>query len=213
MKQLQPDLWQSSRHESGMLRSHAYLVTRPAGNVLLYNIGLDQQSDLDAITELGGVAHQLLSHRDEANELLDPIRHRFGSRLWCSAIEAPAIGRAATVDTVLAQGDDHVEDVEVLHTPGHTDGSLCFFYRSPHGKSYLFTGDSLFLWDGEWSTLVLEAAGGSATALAGSLLGLRALRPDLVLCSAFVGDVATMEVGAEEWTRAIDGQVARLRNA
>lgn len=35
---------------------------------------------------------------------------------------------------------DGGDDVSILHTPGHTEGSLCLFYR-PHRA--LFTGDSL----------------------------------------------------------------------
>lgn len=34
--------------------------------------------------------------------------------------------------------------VRVIHTPGHTEGSLCFLLKSD-GMSYLFTGDTLFV--------------------------------------------------------------------
>jgi len=36
-------------------------------------------------------------------------------------------------------------NVEVIPTPGHTRGSVCFLAGSAEGKKYLFTGDSLFL--------------------------------------------------------------------
>jgi glyoxylase-like metal-dependent hydrolase (beta-lactamase superfamily II) len=34
--------------------------------------------------------------------------------------------------------------IKVIHTPGHTEGSLCFLLKSG-SKSYLFTGDTLFV--------------------------------------------------------------------
>ena len=34
----------------------------------------------------------------------------------------------------------HAGDIEVIHTPGHTDNNVCYRYASPHGRTYLFTG-------------------------------------------------------------------------
>jgi hydroxyacylglutathione hydrolase len=45
-------------------------------------------------------------------------------------------------DFVFQEGDCLPEsDLEVIHVPGHTDGSVCFFSES---SKALFTGDSLF---------------------------------------------------------------------
>ena len=88
-----------------------------------------------------------------------------GAELGCSAIEAPFVGVHGKPDLLFGPSDNRIEDVAIIHTPGHTDGSICFFYRSPHGKSYLFSGDTIFQWDGEWSTLVLPQSGGSAADL------------------------------------------------
>ena len=208
MKQIEPDLWQSTRHQSGILNSHAYLLTRPDGNVLFYNTGDD--GDLAEIEALGGIRYQLLTHRDEAAPSLKRIRDRFGARLCCSALEAPAARRHAPVDIVFGADDRHLEDIDILHTPGHTDGSVCFFFRSSHGKSYLFSGDTIFQWDGEWSTFVLSRFGGSVTDLAGSLEKLREITPGIVISSGFVGDVAYREVTREEWLSALDDRIADL---
>ena len=210
MRQLESDLWQSTVHRSGILSTHAYLLERRDGNVLFYNTGDDR--DLDRIAELGGIRYQLLSHRDESGPSLDRIRTRFGSKLCCSALEAPAVaGDAATIDLVFEEGDRSFEDIEIIHTPGHTDGSICFFYRAPNGKSYLFSGDTIFQWNARWATLVLRNAGGSEEALVESLLRLRDLEPDIVLWSGFVGDVSFAAVTREEWWKAIDDASARLR--
>ena len=208
MRRIEPDLWQSTLHQSGFLNTHAYVLERPEDNVLFYNIGAER--DLKTLDELGGIRYQLLSHRDESGPLLERIRSRFGSKLGCSSLEAPVVGRDASVDLIFEDGDSSLEDIDVIHTPGHTDGSVCFFYRSPTGKSYLFTGDTVFQWNGRWATLVLRNAGGSNEALAESLLRLRDLEPDVVLRSGFVGDVSFAEVTRGEWRTAIEQMSRRL---
>ena len=104
------------------------------------------------------------------------------------------VGSDAPVDVIFEEGHRSFEDIEIIHTPDHTDGSICFFYRSPTGKSHLFTGDTVFQWNGRWATLVLRNAGGSNKALAESLLRLRDHEPDVVLWSGFVGNVSIAEV-------------------
>ena len=103
-----------------------------------------------------------------------------------------------------------IEDIAIIHTPGHTDGSICFFYRSPYAKSYLFSGDTIFQWDGTWSTLVLPHSGGSAAHLARSLAKLKEINPDLVMSSGFVGEVAYREVTRDEWMAVLDDRIEAL---
>ncbi|MDE3263059.1 MAG: MBL fold metallo-hydrolase [Acidobacteriota bacterium] len=209
MKQLQPDLWQSTIHRAGILNTHAYFLARPTGNILFYNTG--NEADLQEMAERGGVAYQLLTHRDEAGPSQARISDRFGCKLGCSAIEAPFVGVHGEPDLLFGPGDDRIEDVAIIRTPGHTDGSICFFYESPYGRSYLFSGDTIFQWDGEWSTLVLPGFGGSAADLARSLTKLKEISPDLVMSSGFVGEVACREVAPDEWPAVLDDRVAALR--
>ena len=193
----------------GPLNTHAYFLRRPEGNVLFYNTG--NEGDLDQMAELGGIRFQLLSHRDESGPSLNRIKDRFGSRLCCSDVEAPIIGNDAPVDVAFQVEDHHLGDIDIIHTPGHTEGSICFFYKSPYGKSYLFTGDTIFQSGGKWATLAFPQAGGSKASLADSLLRLRDLNPDVVMSSAFVGDVSVVEVIGDKWVQAIDDNVSRLR--
>ena len=208
MKQLHEDLWQSAKYSSGILNTHAYFLRRPEGNVLFYNTGFDD--DLQTIAELGGIEFQLLTHRDESGPSLQVIKARFGAKLGCSALEVPMIGQDAQVDLIFEPTVTQLGDIKIIHTPGHTDGSVCYFYKSPHGKSYLFTGDTFFQWNGEWSVFVMPSAGGSETALAESLQKLRDLEPDVVMSSGFVGEVAMVEPTRDEWIVAIDKQIASL---
>ena len=63
-------------------------------------------------------------------------------------------------------------DLEVLHTPGHTEGSVCLLAT---GTRRLFTGDTLFA--GGWGRT--DLAGGSADQMVESLARLAGLAPDL----------------------------------
>ena len=209
MKQLCPDLWQSKRYSSGMLNTYAYLLQHPDGNFLIYNTG--DAEDLDHIEQLGGIRYQLIAHRDEAGESLSRIQQRFGSTLMLSECEAAAISQYAQADRYFSKGDHQLGDLTVLETPGHTGGSVCFVYQSPHGKTYLFTGDTFFQWSGKWSTLVLKKAGGSEALLIKSLAKLRCVRPDVVMSSGFVGEVGLVEPTQDEWESAIDSEIARLK--
>ena len=209
MKQLQEDLWQSTIHSMGSLNTHAYFLRRPEGNVLFYNT--ENEGDFEEMAERGGIQFQLLSHRDESGPSLNRIKDLFGSRLCCSALEAPIVGNDAQVDVTFQVEDHHLGDIDIIHTPGHTEGSLCFFYKSPYGKSYLFTGDTIFQLRAKWATLVFARSGGSKASLAESLIRLRDLNPDIVMSSAFVGNVSVVEVSGDEWAQAIDDNVSRLR--
>lgn len=208
MKQIAPDLWQSALYSSGILNTHAYFLERPSGNVLFYNTG--DEGDLRHMTDRGGIAWQLLTHRDEAGPSQAWIRDRFGCKLCCGVIEAPFVTKHGKPDLELGADDRRIEDIEIIHTPGHTDGSICYFYNSPHGRSYLFSGDTIFQWNGRWSTFVLSGSGGSEAALAESLKGLRAYSPDIVLSSGFVGDVAYRDVKPKEWVAVLDDRIVRL---
>ncbi len=208
MKQIYPDLWQTKIYSSGMLNCYAYFLTTPAGNILFYNT--NDEAELTHMENLGGIKYQLITHRDEAGPSLARIKNRFNSKLMFSELESEAIAKHAPADQFFEQEDHKLDDIQVIHTPGHTQGSVCFFYPSPHGKSYLFTGDTFFQWHGEWATLVLNSAGGSKEALQNSLQKLRDLKPDVVMSSGFVGDVALVEPTEMEWRQAIDNEINKL---
>ncbi len=201
MQQLSPDLWQLTPYTTGMPNTQAFFLTHPDGNFLIYNS--NNPSDLDQREALGGIAYQLLSHRDEAAASLVRIRERFGSKLVYATPEADAISAHCDADLLLSATDQKLGPLDVLFTPGHTSGSLCFFYASPHGQSYLFTGDTLFLSNGKWSTLILESSGGSQADLRASLAKMGTLQPDLVLSSAYVGQTGTARVSGAEWQQAL----------
>ncbi len=202
MKQIYPDLWQTrAEHPFFGVTSHAYLLVRDTGNILFYSSGL--REEYEHIQELGGITHQYLSHSDEAGPALAEIKKVFGSKLCCHRLEEPVVSKAAPVDCIFDKRETMPGNVEVIPTPGHTPGSVCFLAESTDGKKYLFTGDTLFLDKGAWDTRV--NAGGSKSDLKNSLMFLRDLKPDVVISSASVGSVPFKEFSsAQEWQADID---------
>jgi hydroxyacylglutathione hydrolase len=210
MTQIRADLWQT-RTESPFpgLTTHAYLWRGPNGNILFYSPASD--ADFDAVEGLSGVRAQYLSHLDEAGPMLARIIDRFGSQLHAPAAEVDAIARHAHVD-VPVEGRRYVDanGVEVIPTPGHSDGSTCYLVTGVDDEKYLFTGDTMFpAGDGTWSTFLVPGRG-SATELRSSLEVLRTLQPDIVISSAFGGDTAIEAVDADRWQECVAAALASV---
>ncbi len=159
------------------------------------------------MSERGGVAHHCLSHCHEVDESLADAAGRFGSKLCCHALVAPYLPETVSADVAFDSPPREFlsGDIEVLHTPCHTNNSVCYRYRSPHGKTYLFTGDAIYLDGGEWKTIIVADDGGDEAEMASSLATLRELEIDVVICSVSVGEMRIVEVTPAEWRRVIDG--------
>ncbi len=206
MKRLYPDLWQTAEQKQfGVLTVHAYLLERPGGNVLFYNP--KSKEDFDAIGDRGGIAYHCLSHCHEVDDSLADVAGRFGFKLCCHTLVEPYLPKTVSADVLFDSPPREylAGDLEVIHTPGHTDNSVCYRYHSPHGKTYLFTGDVIYLDDGEWKTIVVADDGGDEAELARSLATLRELEVDVVICSVSVGEMRIVEVTPDEWRNIIDG--------
>ncbi|MGM0559748.1 MAG: MBL fold metallo-hydrolase [Pseudomonadota bacterium] len=211
MQQIYPDLWQSlTEHpfaEAPQVTTHAYLLTRPEGNVLLYNSSYLLE-DADQIESLGGVACQLLSHRDEITPALADLRAHFGARLGIHAREAEEVRAVSPLDLVFETRETWLDGIEVIPTPGHSPGSTSFRYASPHGKTYLFTGDTIFASERGWETYLIP--GSNHSDLVDSLKLLRGLNPDVVISSAAVAPDGIREVTPDQWRRAVDAALEEL---
>jgi hydroxyacylglutathione hydrolase len=212
MDQIYDDLWQTKLETPfAGIQTHAYILQGSEGNVLLYNTS--HADEIQHIAELGGIKYQCLSHRDEAGESLLRIKNRLGSRLCCHVKEEPSVARSCRVDIAFSEPNTRIFYLESIHTPGHTDGSVSFVYRSPHGRTYFFTGDTCSQSNGSWETFVMAQAGGSTESLIESLRLYRDLNPDVVLSSAFSsGSAPLVELSTEEWVNAIDNTIVGLEN-
>ena len=211
MKQIQPDLWQTD-WESPIpgLTTHAYLLTRGDGNVLFYNTSY--RHELEHMAALGGVAYQFLSHRDELGDSICVIHERFGAQLGGHMLEKEEFSRTRAPDILFQERETLLGNIDIIPVPGHSPGSTCFAVQSPHGKCYLFTGDTLFRnSDGVWTAGFIPGytAEEERTTLAESLTLLRQLRPDVVLSSAF-GDAGYEEMAPADWPGHVDRALTTL---
>jgi glyoxylase-like metal-dependent hydrolase (beta-lactamase superfamily II) len=208
MKQITDDLWQSEKTTQGILSSHAYLYTGGDENVIFYNLG--KQEDIDAIEQLGGAKYQMLTHRDEATPSLRRLKGDLHLTLCASEKEQPFVERFCPVDEVIDNNTYAIADVSIIHTPGHTDGSVCFYTESNHGIKYLFTGDTIFQWDFHWKTFVISEFGGTKVDLINSLKKLQCLNPDYVMSSGFIKGNAVNKMQPGQWQEVVKNTITQL---
>jgi glyoxylase-like metal-dependent hydrolase (beta-lactamase superfamily II) len=119
--------------------AHSYLVVREGGNLLVDAPRWTRQL-LDPITDLGGIDHVVLTHRDDVADA-DRYAAPFGAQVWIHEDDRGA----APYATDLVRGTDEVEvtpGVIAYPVPGHTRGSV-LWHIDGH---LLFSGDSL-AWD------------------------------------------------------------------
>lgn len=205
MKQLYPDLWVTELEhplpdELPDFTMQAYLLVRETGNVLFCRS--EHRSDHLRMRELGGVKRQYLTHCHEAAPGLASIKEMFGAELVCHRLADEIVSEFCPVDITFDEREVQLGDIEVIPTPGHTAGSSCFLYRSPHGSTYLFAGDTVYPNRGSWEAIVFED--GNEADLRASLATLRTLAPDVVLCGAAVGDVPYSAVTGTRWHAILD---------
>lgn len=207
---IRPDLLETPTYSPFPgLTTHAYLWTpRTGGNVLFYSPGDD--ADFGDIAERGGVAHQYLSHQDEAGPMLGAIAERFGVVLHAPERDLDGIAEHATPGVLLAERTVDANGVEIIPTPGHTPGSTSFVVTGSDGARYLFTGDTLYRGaDGRWNADYIPGMSDGEQLLAG-LEVLGGLEPDLVVSSAFAGGSGTHAVDPATWRRTVAETAERL---
>lgn len=139
-------------HEEGRLRlvklgplgpfaNNTYLVQdRELGDTLLIDAPQDGEQALDAL-DGGRVTQIALTHRHPDHWVsIDALKSATGASVVCH--EADREPYAAKVDRAIADGEELVVGelrVRVIHTPGHTPGSVCFLVGG-----HLISGDTLF---------------------------------------------------------------------
>jgi glyoxylase-like metal-dependent hydrolase (beta-lactamase superfamily II) len=130
----------------------AFLLERDQGNILIYSVsGLE--SDAAAIEDLGGISRHYLNHGHEALFASDWV----SAPLFVHENERESVEKSYHVRGTFSRRHMLDDDFEVIPTPGHTSGATAYLWDSGRHR-FLFTGDTLFLKDGEWVAAVLGSS-------------------------------------------------------
>jgi hypothetical protein len=134
------------------LLARAFLLRREHGNLLIYSVS-DLAPVAAAIEDLGGISRQYMNHRHEAGFASDWVR----APLFVHANEREAVEANTHVRATFGRRHQLDGDFEVIPTPGHTSGATAYLWDHG-GHRLLFTGDTIFLKDGEWVAAVLDSS-------------------------------------------------------
>jgi len=174
---------------TGMLEENAYLVYEEGQkDAVVIDPGDDAEAIIAEIQGRGLRLTDILLTHGHADHIAatERLREAFGAKVHIHSadayrLEQPDVGEAVYVGTKFGpfQADETVEqgDViqaaglrfEVLHTPGHTEGGVCYLVGDA-----MFTGDTLFL----QSIGRTDFAGSDPRAMGRSLELLRGLEGD-----------------------------------
>ena len=171
--------------------AHSFLVTRPDGNLMIDSPRFSRTL-AEGVDALGGIAHVLLSHRDDVADA-DRWAERYGARVWigeADADEAPYATDVTVGDrvTVVSPG------VVSIPAPGHTRGHVLYHVDD----RCLFTGDTLH-WNhrrGEFDVFPKQTFFSWAV-LADTMDLIATLSVEWV----FAGHGMWHQIDAEEWAR------------
>ena len=181
----------------------AFLLERPRGNILIYSTtALSLEGD--AIAALGGASRRYLNHWHEA---LFPSA--LDAPLFVNAADRKRVAEAMPVRAAFSKRHRLDEDFEVIPIPGHTPGATAYLWDTGAHR-LLFTGDTIYLNDGEWSAAVLESS--DRDAYIESLELMRDLEFDvLVPWAATRGGPPHARTDRADIQRRIGAMIARLR--
>lgn len=138
-----PNIYHCGFSSKDSFGSTSYFIVRESGNVLVDSPRFDKHL-LKQIQSMGGAKYHFLTHQDDVA----------GHDKWHEALGTERI--IHNTETNSSQGTDAVEvqlegegpwqlpdgseDIELIHTPGHTDGSVVLLYKP---SSTLFSGDHM----------------------------------------------------------------------
>jgi glyoxylase-like metal-dependent hydrolase (beta-lactamase superfamily II) len=178
------------------LHIRAVLLQREAGNVLVYSAPR---------IETEAVSRQYLNHRHEAMFGPDGLT----APLFVHERERATVALKAHVRATFSRRHTLDDDFEVIPTPGHTSGATAYLWDSGE-RRFLFTGDTVYLHDGEWVAAVLDSS--DRDAYLESLELIRELDFDvLVPWVASAGQPWYAETDRADAQRRIDAIIDRLR--
>lgn len=140
----------------GKWTNYSWLLVRDDGNYLV--ACADVSDCLDEIEKFGGVKRVLLTDIHFAAAWHGKIANHFGASLVCHQSDAAKVKKRCKAAKNESIGAKTLleDDLLVVHTPGHADGGLCYFW-TPGKERILFTGDFLCPTTGGWAVFCGKA--------------------------------------------------------
>jgi hypothetical protein len=172
----------------------AFTVERAGGNLLVYSTA----------TARGDVWRQYLNHAHEAAFASEAVN----APLFVHAADRAAVEQTHHVRASFTRRHILDDDFEVIPIPGHTPGATAYLWHTGDHR-VLFTGDTIFLRDGEWVTAVLDSS--DRDAYRESLKLIRGLDFDvLVPWAATAGRPFHAVTDRDDIERRIDALIERI---
>jgi hypothetical protein len=179
------------------LQVRAFVLEREQGNLLVYST--------ETLDDPEGVSRWYLNHSHEAMFVSDAVT----APLFVHHLERAAVEPQAHVRATFSRRHTLNDDFEAIPIPGHTPGATAYLWDSGEHR-YLFTGDTIFLRDGEWVAAVLDSS--DRAAYLDSLELISELDFDvLVPWATTAGDPWYAVTGRADARRRIDAIIDRVR--
>ncbi|MBN1891526.1 MAG: MBL fold metallo-hydrolase [Clostridiales bacterium] len=134
----------------------------------------------------------LLAYEDEIPMMKDSLQNGSAKMFLPYSVQSPVV--ALSDGEMLGASDFLIEDcepftIEVIHTPGHTAGSISLlfdFYESSGKRKHLFTGDTVFA-----GTIGRTDLGGDMKQMRQSIAKIAAMNDDVMIYPGH-GDLTTV---------------------
>jgi glyoxylase-like metal-dependent hydrolase (beta-lactamase superfamily II) len=179
------------------LEVRAFVLEREQGNLLVYST--------ETLDDPEGVSRWYLNHSHEAMFVSDAVT----APLFVHHLERAAVEPQAHVRATFSRRHTLDDDFEAIPIPGHTPGATAYLWDSGEHR-FLFTGDTIYLRDGEWVAAVLDSS--DRAAYLDSLELIRELDFDvLVPWATTAGDPWYAVTGRADARRRIDAIIDRVR--
>ena len=201
-QQIASGVWRCGFNARSSFGAHSYFAARPDGNLLIDSPRYAAEL-VKWFEEAGGIAHILLSHRDDVADA-DKYARQFGARVWIHREDRSAAPYAT--DLLDDRSAPAIADgVRAIPLPGHTRGSVAYLLED----RVLFSGDSL-AWSPRERDLIAfrDACWYSWTELTESLGKLAAYRFEWLL----PGHGWPVHLPVVEMSARLLALVARMRN-
>ncbi|KAL7592732.1 hypothetical protein Lser_V15G33244 [Lactuca serriola] len=139
-----PGVYHCGYHSDKTYGAASYFIVHPEGNILIDSPRYTERL-AGNIEKLGGAQYMFLTHKDDVGD-----HKKWSERFSCKRILHSKEVNVSTKDVEMKLDGcgpwSLNDDIQLIHTPGHTEGSVCLFYKP---LKVLFTGDHLAMGESE----------------------------------------------------------------